>query len=124
MRLETNTEPPERIGTPLMVVLVASDRPWSERAVPDELPELAALDRLAGEALSRAAAAGDFQGRARDRALGHGRGERGPERVLFQGVGSTEALTPERLRVAAGKAVRAAEHRRVRSLALCLRCLD
>ena len=124
MRLETNTGPPERIATPLMVVLVASDRPWSERAVPDELPGLAALDRLAGEALSRAAAAGDFQGRARDRALGHCRGERGPERVLFLGVGSTEALTPERLRVAAGKAVRAAEHRRARALALCLRCLD
>ena len=121
MRLDTNTGAPERIETPLMVVLAASDRPLAELG---EVPELAALDRLAGEALSRAAAAGDFQGRARDRVQVHRRGGRGPERVLFLGVGSSKALTPEKLRVAGGKAVRAAEALRVRSLALCLRFLD
>ena len=115
MRLETHTGAPERIETPLMVVLAASDRP---------LAETGALDRLTGEALSRAAAAGDFRGRARDRVQAHRVGERGPERVLFIGTGSSKALTPEKLRVAAGKAVRAAEACRVRSLALCLRFLD
>ena len=133
MRLETNAGPPERIETPLMVVLVASDRlPPEPGPRPEGAPqaepgmglELAALDRLVGGALGRAVAAGDFRGRARDRALGHRRAERGPERVLFIGVGSTKALTPEKLRAAAGKAVRAAEFRRLRSLALCVRFLD
>ena len=121
MRLETNTGAPERIDTPLMVVLAASDRTVGE-AVPG--PELAALDTLAGGTLSRAAAAGDFRGRERDRVLGHRAGASGPERLLFLGVGDSEALTPEKLRVAAGKAVRTAEELRVRSLALCLRFLD
>ena len=121
MRLETNTGPPDRIDTPLMVVLAASDRKPGEV---ETCPELAALDRLAGGVLNRAAAVGDFQGRERDRVQGHRGGRRGPERVLFMGVGSSEALTPEKLRVAAGRAVRAAEGLRVRSLALCMRCLD
>ena len=139
MRLETNTGAPERIDTPLMVVLVASDGPWGERGVPGDrqapaetgLPReagvasgMGALDGLAGGVLGRAVAAGDFRGRARDRVLGYRRGEQGPERVLFLGVGRSEALTPEKLRIAAGRAVRAAEARRVRALGLCLRFLD
>ena len=139
MRLETNTGAPERIDTPLMVVLVASDGPWGERGVPGDgqapaetgLPieagvptGMGALDGLAGGVLGRAVAAGDFRGRARDRILGYRRGEQGPERVLFLGVGRLKALTPEKLRIAAGRAVRAAEARRVRALALCLRFLD
>ena len=115
MRLETNTGAPEGIETPLLAVLVASDRP---------LAELDELDRLTAGTLGRAAAAGDFRGRARDRIRGHRSGDRGPERVLFIGVGESAALSPERLRGAAGRAVRAAEELRVRSLALCMRYLD
>ncbi len=118
MRLDTDTGAPERIDTPLMVVLAAPDGPPGEAP-----PGLAALDRLVGGVLGRAVAAGDFRGRERDRILGHRLGGRGPARVLFLGVGSSGALTPEKLRAAAGKAVRAAEELRVRSLALCLRFL-
>ena len=115
MRLETNTGAPDRVETPLMVVLAASDRP---------LTDMAGLDRLTGGALGRAAAAGDFKGRERDRILGYRRGGTGPERVLFIGVGSSGALTPEKLRAAAGRAVRAAEGLRVRSLGLGLGFMD
>ena len=115
MRLETNTGAPERIDTPLMVVPVASDR---------SLAELDDLDRLTAGTLGRAVAAGDFGGRVRDRVLGHRGGGRGPERVLFIGVGESAALSPEGLRRAAGRAVRAAEELRVRSLAFCVRYLD
>ncbi len=127
MQLETSTGAPQRIDTPLMVVLAGSDRlagdsgAASEPAVPGEL---AALDRLAGEVLGRAIGAGDFRGRVRDRVQGHRRGGRGPERILFLGVGSSKALTPEKLRAAAGRAVRAAEDLRVPSVALCLRFLE
>lgn len=115
MRLETNAGAPEGVDTPLLVVLAASDRP---------LAELGAVDRVAGGALERAAAAGDFRGREVDRVLAYGGGPGGPARVLYLGVGISEALTPEKLRVAAGKAVRAAERCRAGSLALCLGFLD
>ena len=111
MRLETYTGAPEQVETPLMVVLVPSDRPFTE---------LAGLSRTTGGVLSQAVSSGDFQGRERDRFVGYRRGSRGPERVLFSGVGTLDALTDAKVRSAAGKAVRAAEDFRVRSLALCL----
>ena len=96
-------------------MLTGSDRP---------LAGLEALDGVVGGALGRAAAAGDFRGREEDRVLAYGGGRGGAGRVLFLGVGSTEELAPEKLRVAAGKAVRAAERFRVESLVLCLGFLD
>lgn len=115
MRLETNAGAPEGIDTPLLVVLAASDRP---------LDGLEAVDGVVGGALGRAAAAGDFRGREQDRVLAYGGGRGGAGRVLFLGVGSMEELTPEKLRGAAGKAVRTAERCRVASLAVCLGFLD
>ncbi len=111
MRLETYTGAPERVETPLMVVLVPSDLLFTE---------LAGLSRTTGGALSRAVSSGDFQGRARDRFTGYRRIGRGPERILFAGVGASDALTGAEVRSAAGKAVRAAEDFRVTSFALCL----
>ncbi len=111
MRLETYTGAPEQVETPLMVVLVPSDLPFTE---------LAGLSRATGGVLSHAVSSGDFQGRERDRFLGYRRGSRGPERVLFAGVGALDGLTDEKVRGAAGRAVRAAEASRMRSLALCL----
>ena len=115
MRLETSHAAPERIDTPLLVVLAGSD------GAPDGFEP---LDRLAGGALKRAVAAGDFRGREGDRVPAYGGGPRGPQRVLYLGVGASRALTPEKLRVAAGKAVRAAERYRTASLALFLGGLD
>ena len=111
MRLETYTGAPEQVETPLMVVLVPSHLPSTE---------LAGLSRATGGVLSHAVSSGDFQGRERDRFLGYRRGSRGPERVLFAGVGALDGLTDEKVREAAGRAVRAAEASRMRSLALCL----
>ena len=111
MRLDTYTGAPDRVETPLLVVLVPSGGPFTE---------LAALSRATGGTLSQAVRSGDFQGREKDRFVGYRRGSRGPERVLFAGVGPLEALTGPKVRSAAGKAVRAAEDFRVRSLALCL----
>ena len=124
MQLATSTEAAERIDAPLMVVLAASDRlagASGERVVPGDL---AALDKEFGGVLGLAVAAGDFRGRERDRILGHGRAGRGPERILFLGVGSSDALSPEKLREAAGKAVREAERLGVPSVALCLWFLE
>ena len=112
MRLEVSTTAPEDFATPLMVVAVASDRPFEE---------LDALDRAAGGLLARAASAGDFQGRKGDRVMGYGvAADHGPERVLFLGVGASESLTVEDVRGVGGRAVRVAERHRVESLALCL----
>ena len=111
MRLETSHGAPERIDTPLLAVLVATDGPADGLEV---------VDRLVGGALALARSAGDFRGRERDRLLAYSEGRGGPQRVLYLGVGSSGALNPEKLRVAAGRAVRAAERCRVRSLALCL----
>lgn len=110
MRLEAVPRAPEAVATPLMVVLVASDRPFGE---------LAGLDRASGGVFARAVAAGDFKGRGRDRVLGYGDNREGPDRVLFVGVGDSASLTPEVLRRAAGRAVRAAGEHGVSSLALC-----
>ena len=114
MRLEVGSMAPEGVESPLMVVLVTSDRP------PAESPELAGLDRVAGGVLSRAAVSGDFLGRYGDRVSGYRRGDEGPERVLFLGVGDSDSLTAERVRKAAGLAVRAAERHKVSALALSL----
>ncbi len=112
MRLETDTGPPERIETPLLVVFAPSDRP---------LTELVPLSRLTGGVLSHAISSGDFQGRRRDRFLAYRReAKRGPERILFLGIGPSDALTEARLREAAGRAVREAERFHLPSLALCL----
>jgi len=111
MRLETYAGAPEQVETPLMVVLVPSELDFNE---------LAGLSRTTGDVLSRAVSSGDFQGRERDRFLGYRRGRHGPERVLFAGVGPLDGLTDEKVRAAAGRAVRAAEASRLRSLALCL----
>ena len=110
MRLEVVSRDLETVATPLMVVLVASDRPFEE---------LGALDRMAGGVLGRAVRAGDFRGRNGDRVLGYGDDREGPDRVLFLGVGDSASLTREGLRRAGGSAVRAAEDHRVSSLALC-----
>ena len=116
MRLEVSTTAPEDFATPLMVVVVASDRPFEE---------LDALDRAAGGLLARAASAGDFQGRKGDRVMGYGAaGGDGPERVLFLGVGASESVTAEDVRGVGGWAVRAAERHRAASLALCLGNLE
>ena len=111
MRLETYTGAPDQVETPLLVVLVPSGGGFTD---------LAALSRATGGALSQAVASGDFQGREKDRFIGYRRSSRGPERVLFAGVGPLEALSGSKVRAAAGKAVRAAEDLRLRSLALCL----
>ena len=111
MRLETCTGAPEQVETPLMVVLVPSSGVFTQ---------LAGLSRTVGGGLSRAVSSGDFRGRETDRFVGYRRGSSGPERVLFVGVGTLDALTDAEVRSAAGKAVRAAEDFRVRSLALCL----
>lgn len=111
MRLETFTGAPEQVETPLMVVLVPSEL---------DFKELAGLSRGVGGVLSRAVSSGDFQGRERDRFLGYRRGSRGPERVMFAGVGPLDGLTGEKVRAAAGRAVRSAEASRLESLALCL----
>ena len=111
MRLETYTGAPERVETPLMVVLVPSDLPFTE---------LAGLSRATGGTLSLAISSGDFQGRERDRFLGYRRRGRGPERVLFMGVGPLDGFDDDKARAAAGRAVRAAEGSRMRSLARCL----
>ena len=111
MRLETYTGAPEHVETPLLVVLVPSELDFTE---------LAGLSRETGGVLREAVSSGDFQGRERDRFLGYRRGSRGPERVMFAGVGPLVGLTSEKLRAAAGRAVRSAEASRLRSLALCL----
>ena len=111
MHLEVVPQAPETVATPLMAVMVVSDRPFGQLGV---------LDRASGGVLSRAVSAGDFKGRKRDLVLGYGDRREGPKRVLFLGVGASASLTPEDLRGAAGRAVRAAEEHRVSSLALCL----
>ena len=112
MRLEVAAAAPEEIATPLLAVAVASDRP------PEELD---ALDRMAGGALSRAGAAGDFRGRKGEGVTGYGAvGGGGAERVVFLGVGDARSLAGEDLRGLGGGAVRAAERHRVGSLALHL----
>ena len=111
MRLEVVSRDPKTVATPLMVVPVASDRPFEE---------LGALDRMAGGVLARAVAAGDFEGRRGDRVPGYGDDREGPDRVLFLGVGEAASLEPEDLRRVGGRAVRAAEAHRVSSLALCV----
>ncbi len=111
MRLETYTGAPEQVETPLMVVLVPSEL---------DFEELAGLSGATGGVLTRAVASGDFRGREGDRSLGYRQGGHGPERVIFAGVGPREGLDDEKLRAAAGRAVRAAEASRLRSLALCL----
>ncbi|MCY4399565.1 MAG: leucyl aminopeptidase [Gemmatimonadetes bacterium] len=114
MRLEVHSTSPETVDTPLMVVPVTSDRTL------ERVGELSRLDRVIGGVASRAASAGDFRGRGTDRVLGYRVGAEGPARVLFLGVGSSESLTPEKVRGAAGEAVRAAEGHRVSSLSFCL----
>ena len=111
MRLETFTKAPEQIESPLLVVLAPSD---------NALTELVSLDRLTGGGLGNAIAAGDFRGRSRDRLLAYRQPrKRGPERILFLGVGSAEALTAATLREAGGRAVREAERLHLSSLAVC-----
>ncbi|MYB05800.1 MAG: leucyl aminopeptidase [Gemmatimonadetes bacterium] len=111
MRLETYTGAPDQVETPLLVVLVPDGGPFAE---------LAPLSRATGDTLSQAVSLGDFQGRESDRFIGYRSGSRGPQRVLFAGVGSLEAMSRSRMRSAAGKAVRAAEDLRLQSLAICL----
>ncbi len=111
MRLETYTGAPDQVETPMLVVLVPSG---------EDFTALAALSRATGGALGHAVSSGDFQGRENDRFIGYRRSSRGPERVLFAGIGPLEALSGSKVRAAAGKAVRAAEDFRLRSLALCL----
>ena len=112
MRLEVSTTAPEEVATPLMAVVVASDRSFDE---------LDGLDRVAGGVLTRAAAAEDFKGRKGDRVMGYGEaGAGGPERVLFLGVGDSASLTAEDVRGVGGRAVRVAERHRAGSLALHL----
>ena len=110
MRLDLAHAPPESVETPLMVALVAADRPFED---------LRDLDAASGRTLSLAAASGDFGGRSGERLLGYAADGNGPRRVLFLGVGEVASATPEELRSAAGRAVRAAERCRVTSLALC-----
>ena len=114
MLLEVRSTAPERVDTPLMVVPVTSDRAFEETG------ELFGLDKVTGGVASRAAAAGDFRGRRGDRVLGYRAAGEGPARVLFLGVGNSESLTEEKIRGAAGKAVRAAESHKLSSLAFCL----
>ena len=111
MRLETWTEAPEQVDTPLMAILVPGDPPLAEPAW---------LGPGMAKGLGRAVAAGDFRGREGDRFLGYRGDGPGPNRVLLIGVGDVGELTAEAVRAAAGEAVRAAESSRVRSLALCL----
>ncbi|MCY3808585.1 MAG: leucyl aminopeptidase [Gemmatimonadetes bacterium] len=110
MQLELAHAPPERVETPLMVALVAADRPFED---------LRDLDAASGRTLSLAAASGDFRGRSGECLLGYAADGKGPRRVLFLGVGDAASAAPEELRSAAGRAVREAERCRVTSLALC-----
>ncbi len=111
MDLTLSSTAPEAVDTPLMAVLVASDRP---------LEDLNTFDAHFGGVLGSAAALGDFRGRKGDRVPGHHRGTDGPRRVLYLGVGGSGSLTPETVRCAAGEAVRFAERRGLPSLALSL----
>ncbi|MXV97042.1 MAG: hypothetical protein F4Z92_14560, partial [Gemmatimonadetes bacterium] len=87
MRLETYTGAPDQVETPLLVVLVPDGGPFAE---------LAPLSRATGDTLSQAVSLGDFQGRESDRFIGYRSGSRGPQRVLFAGVGSLEAMSRSR----------------------------
>ncbi|MDE2804609.1 MAG: leucyl aminopeptidase [Gemmatimonadota bacterium] len=111
MDLTLSSTAPEAVETPLMAVLVASDRPFEQPA---------GFDEHFGGVLGAAAALGDFHGRRGDRVAGRRRGMDGPLRVLYLGVGESTSLTPETVRCAAGEAVRFAERLRLPSLALSL----
>ena len=85
MRVDVSREALASHGGPLLVVPLTKD--------PDPAGPVSALDEELDGALSRAMAAGDFQGRKDDRLLVHGRGN-GPERVLF-GTDSSSVPAPD-----------------------------
>ncbi len=117
MRLEVSTELPERLETPLMVVPLPADPSLAQQT---GIGDAVGLDRATGSVLGQAVATGDFLGRDGDRVLAYRQGHRGPERVLFLGMGDLDSLSDDALRSVAGDAVRAAERFGLQSLGLCL----
>jgi leucyl aminopeptidase len=83
---------------------------------------LGTIDRALGGAMTRAMQLGDMRGHCSDEVLLYG-GATGPKRVLLLGVGTVGRLTPEVVRRFAGRAVRAAERLRLRSLTVSLDAL-
>ncbi|TVP73782.1 MAG: hypothetical protein EA352_11705, partial [Gemmatimonadales bacterium] len=83
---------------------------------------LARLDRMAGGALSRARASGDFAGRDEDVLVVRPEGDGTPARLVFVGLGTVDGSRPvhdgDRIRNAAGRAVRQAESLRVDRIGL------
>ncbi len=112
MNLDTVTGDLSAHETPLLVLPIFRDD--------DALSPLAArLDEGVGGSLGRALAEGDLTGRDGETDLFRGiDAEGGPTRVLTLGVGPRREYDGERVREYAGRAVRAAEDRRLTRLTL------
>ncbi|MDX1566683.1 MAG: leucyl aminopeptidase [Longimicrobiales bacterium] len=84
-------------------------------------PFAARVDDALGGALGRARAAGDLSGRDGVTELFHRpEGVGGPERILAVGVGKKEAYDAEAVRKFAGRVVRFAEERRLKTLSVAV----
>ncbi len=137
MRLTTTAGADEPLRAPLVVVAVAQDEDEPAggeessdvslaRALSEEgAAALEAMVRATGEALQpardalRAAlATGDFAAEEGESVLAYAKAADGPRRILFCGVGPRAGLCAERMRELGGRAARAAEERRARSLAV------
>ena len=137
MRLTTTAAAAEPLQVALVVVAVAQDEDEPvggeassdasrSRALSEEgAAALEALARAAGEAprpardaLCAALATGDFSGEEGESVLAYAERLDEPRRILFCGVGPRAGLSAERMREFGGRAARAAEERRARSLAV------
>ncbi len=105
--LEIKTEDIRSITAELLVIAAAEDEPLFSSSA-------------AGELIEKAASYREFSGRAGDELLLYSPDSLAAERILFSGIGKAAEADPEKLRKAAGKAVKKAVQMGIRSVAIAV----
>ena len=120
MQVSVRAQALSKARADLVVVLVTQLTAKSPKSkAPKRLPPaVAALDRACGGPIAALVASGDFEGKRGETALLYPTGKTAPGRLLLIGLGDEKELDAQRLRMAAGSAVKRARSKRTSSLAL------
>jgi leucyl aminopeptidase len=116
MEVTIETRTPAESAADLLALPLAAFDPARWRLP----PRVAALDRASGGRIARALAAGDFKGKRRETLLLHPEDGVAARRLLLVGLGEEAKLGVDGLREAAAQALREAESRGGKRLALLL----